>query len=368
MRKTLGGLWLACALALPVSVSIASAVQAAELAEYLQPDHPQSYTVVSGDTLWDISGRFLTAPWLWPELWRANQQINNPHLIYPGDVIHLVYVDGQPTLSLERGAGGRDGSGGGGRDGSGRWIAGSDRLEPRIREEATVGAIPAIRLDAIEAFLAEHRVVDAGALEAAPYVLAGENKRIVLGAGDRFYAKGAIGVGDVLGIYRPGEDYRDPQTGELLGTEATDVGVGRSLAIEDGVSTIYLSRSREEVRRGDRLMSTDEARLQSSFFPNSPEKEVRGNILAVHAGVTQVGKYDVVILSRGARDGLSPGNVMAIYQRGELVRDVVSNDSVRLPSERAGLAMVFRTFEKLSYALVLKAERPLAVMDEVRNP
>jgi hypothetical protein len=219
----------------------ATAVLAEDLSEHVRADHPDSYTVVRGDTLWDISGRFLNKPWYWPRLWRVNPQIRNPHLIYPGDIIHFRYVDGQPTLSLERGS---------------MLDGGNDSIEPRIREEPLESAIPAIRLDSIEGFLSGHRIVDLPTLTSAPYVLGGESARIILGAGDRFYVKGALVPNAVYGVYRRGSVYRDPGTG----------------------------------------------------------------------------------------------------------------DYIRLPADRAGLLMVFRTFERLSYGLVLRTEQPLKVLDEVRNP
>lgn len=329
-----------------------------DLSSLLKPDHPQSYTVERGDTLWDISGRFLSEPWVWPELWRANPQIENPHLIFPGDVIHLVYVDGQPTLTLERGpGGGRAGSGGGG-----------DTLSPRIRESRLESAIPSIRLDAIESFLSQNRVVSRSEFDGAAYLLAGESRRIILGAGDRAFARGDVQQAASYGIFRRGPQYVDPDTGEVLGQQATDIGAAQIVALDGDVSTVDITAAREEVRRGDRLLPTEERRLDATFFPSSPETPVVGRIIAVSGGVANVGQWDVVVINRGARDGLAVGHVLAVHGRGELARDVVNNERVRLPSERAGLMMVFRTFDRLSYGLVLETMRPLAVLDEVRNP
>jgi nucleoid-associated protein YgaU len=335
------------------------AASTGDLSTLLKPDHPESYTVQQGDTLWDISGRFLSQPWVWPELWRANPQIENPHLIYPGDVIRLVYVDGQPVLMLERGTGGRAGAAGGG-DG---------RLSPRVRESRLDSAIPAIRLDAIESFLAQNRVVAPGELEAAAYVLAGESRRIVLGAGDRAYGRGSVQPAASYGIFRRGPLYVDPDTDEVLGQQATDIGAAQVVGIDDsGVSTLSITSSREEVRRGDRLLPTEERRLDATFFPSSPQAPVDGRIIAVAGGVANIGQWDVVVVNRGTSNGLEVGNVLAVMGRGELARDVVSGERVRLPSERAGLLMVFRAFDRLSYGLVLETIRPLAVLDEVRNP
>lgn len=348
VRRTLQGLVLAFA--------ALSAAAATDLSAYLREDHPDVYTVVKGDTLWDISGRFLERPWLWPELWRVNPQIENPHLIYPGDRIALVWVDGQPQLQLERGVAGRT------------QRLTPDKLSPRVRATPLESAIPAIRLDAIQPFLVQNRVVEPGTLDAQPYVVQGESERLVLGAGDRIYVRGELPDSQSFSIVRKGPLYVDPETDEVLGREATYIGLGQAVAQNDDIATMLVSSTREEVQVGDRIIPTEERRLQSTFFPSAPADQVRGQIISVFSGVTQVGQYDVVALNRGEREGLEPGNVLAIYKRGALARDRIANETIRLPSERAGLLMVFRTFEKLSYALVLETERPLAVFDEVRNP
>lgn len=356
MRKSLwGGLLLSLAF-------LAHAESSGDLSKYLRGDHPDTYTVVRGDTLWDISGRFLTKPWVWPELWHANPQIENPNLIYPGDTIHLDYVEGRPRLSVERG------NGDGGNGSGGRYGPGSGRVQPRVRESPLASAIPAIRLDKIEGFLVAHRVVDPAQFAAAPYVLAGDSRRIIIGAGDRFYSKGKIEPNASYGIFRKGAVYVDPDTKEFLGLEATSIGTAQGIENTADIGTLIVSRSDEEVRRGDRLLTTEERRLESTFFPSAPKATVTGKIIAVSGGVSQVGQWAVVVLNRGTLQGLEVGHVLAVYQLGELARDITSGNSVQLPSERAGLLMIFRTFERLSYGLVLRTERPLAVGDEVRNP
>ncbi len=329
-----------------------------DLESYLRSDHPDVYVVRKGDTLWDISGRFLTAPWLWPELWRHNTQIENPHLIYPGDKIRFGYVDGQPALMLERGAASR----------TVRLSPGVSKLEPRIRSEPLESAIPAISLDAIRGFLTNSRVVMPGELEDAPYVVQGESRRIVLGAGDRFYAVGDLTLRGSYSIVRDGPVYVDPETDEVLGQEATDIATGQVTRQEAGVSTLVAANARQEVRVGDRLLPTEERRVQSTFYPKSPSVEVLGQIINVAGGVGQVGQFNVVVLNRGAREGIEEGDVLAIYRRGDLARDPYSSARIRLPSERAGLLMVFRVFDRVSYGFVLRTQRQLSVYDEVRNP
>jgi hypothetical protein len=330
-----------------------------DLAQYLKPGHPDVYEVVKGDTLWDISGEFLARPWLWPEIWRINPQIDNPHLIYPGDRIALEWVEGQPRLTLRRGDAGRT-----------VRMTPSDTLtlHPEVRSTPLESAIPAIRLDAIQSFLVQNRIVEPEELMAAPYVLQGEGERLVLGAGDRLYVRGVLPDSEGFNIVRRGPLYVDPDTKEVLGQEATYIGLGQTVAQEGDIATMLLRSTREEAQIGDRVLPTEERRVDSTFFPSAPADEVDGQIISVFGGVTQVSQYDVVVINRGEREGIQSGNVMAIYKRGALAKDRIANETVRLPSERAGLMMVFRVFEKLSYGLVLVTDRALEITDEVRNP
>jgi nucleoid-associated protein YgaU len=316
----------------------------------LKPNYPEQYSVVKGDTLWDISNTFLNNPWMWPEIWHVNPQISNPHLIYPGDVIRLVYFDGKPRLTV---------------DTSNRVV----KLSPEVRVLDAGEAIPTIPLDQINNFLSRSRIVTAEELERAPHVVSGEAKRLVLGKGDRLYARGQFDPEvAAYGIYRKGETYIDPDTKELLGIQATDIGSGKMRALEGEIATLLMTRTTEEVRVGDRLLNEEQRGVDSNFFPSAPSVDVNAQIIAVEGGVTQVGKMDVVVINRGDREGIAIGNVLSVYKRGGAVKDRVKGDTVTLPDERAGLVMVFRTFEKLSLGLVLEAERPLAIKDLVRNP
>ncbi len=316
----------------------------------LRANYPEQHIVVKGDTLWDISNTFLSNPWMWPEIWHVNPQIENPHLIYPGDVIRLVYFDGKPRVVV---------------DTSNRVV----KLSPQIRTLDSGEAIPSIPLDKINNFLSRSRIVTAEELERAPHVVSGEAKRLVLGKGDRLYARGEFDTEvSVYGVYRKGDTYVDPVTGDLLGIQAIDIGSGKMRALEGDIATLLMTRTTEEVRVGDRLLSEEERAVDSTFFPSAPDGEVNANIIAVEGGVTQVGKMDVVVINRGDREGMQVGNVLAVYKRGGTVTDRVKGDKVTLPDERAGLVMVFRTFEKLSLGLVLEADRPLAIKDLVRNP
>jgi len=326
---------------------VALAAQADELR--LKPGHPETHVVVKGDTLWDISSMFLEDPWLWPRLWQLNPQIDNPHLIYPGDVLRLAWVDGEPRLMVERN-----------RD---------VRLGPGVRSEPLDRAIPTLPLEAINAFLSRSRVVSPEQLEQAPYVLSGREGHLITGAGDEVFARGRFDEAlSSYGIHRRGEVLRDPETSELLGIQALDIGTARLQERQGEVATLMLNRTTEEVRRGDRLLPEEVRRIDAHFTLGVPEPGVEGQLLTVANGVTQIGQLDVVTVNRGEREGLQPGHLLAVFRSGELVEDPVTSEMLRMPDFRAGLLMVFRTFEKVSYGLILKAERPLQIGDRVRNP
>jgi len=317
----------------------------------VREDAPDSYVVVEGDSLWRIAGLFLDQPWRWPEVWDVNPQIDNPHLIYPGDTIFLSYVDGEPRLSLRRG-----------RD---------VKLRPNMRVTPLERAIPVIPLDEIGAFLLRHRVLDAEQLNASAYVIAGGQQHLIVANGDRIYARGRFPPGEsVFGLYRSGTVYRDPITSEIIGYEARDIGNARAMSSTDEpVVELEITRITEEVRIGDRLLPEQERVLDSTFQPRAPAATIDdGFMISVDGGVTQIGTMDIVVLNRGAEHGLEIGHVLAIYQAGELVFDEVARENVRLPDVRSGLCMVFETSRRASYALVLKANRPLKVMDKVKNP
>ncbi|KAA1190570.1 LysM peptidoglycan-binding domain-containing protein [Pseudohalioglobus sediminis] len=317
----------------------------------LKEDVPETYIVQKGDTLWGISGMYLQEPWLWPELWDVNPQIDNPHLIYPGDELYLVWVDGQPRLRLRRG-----------RD---------VKLDPSMRVTPLDLAIPLIPLDQIGAFLLRHRILAADDINNSAYIVSGDKGHLISAPGDIVYGRGPFPDGErTYGIYRAGDTYRDPITEELLGYQAQDIGNAKLLSSNKAkVTELEINRVTEEVRVTDRLLPMDERVIDATFHPRAPEVEIEdGFMIAVDGGVTQIGTTDIVVLNKGLRDGVEVGHVLAIYQSGELVFDQVAQENVLLPDVRAGLAMVFESFEKASYALVLKSNRPLKVLDKVKNP
>lgn len=316
----------------------------------LRAQHPDTYTVVRGDTLWDISARFLRSPWRWPEIWHVNQQVANPHLIYPGDVLELVYIDGRPQLRLKRGP---------------------LKLSPTVRSTPWDGAIPTIPIDAIGPFLTRPYVLDAEEADNAPYIVDFANEHILGGAGQTAYVR-RIDSADRLKyeIIRPGGPYRDFDTDEVLGYEAQYIGTTELQRTGDP-ATLFINSTELEAIIGDRVIPAGEEKATANFLPRAPAGDVEGSIISILNGVSQIGQYNVVVIDRGAADGLEPGTVLRVDQRGEEIRDVVSrrySPTVVLPDEEAGLLMVFRTFERVSFGLIMHATRAMHLGDRVRNP
>lgn len=315
----------------------------------LQPNPPSRYTVQRGDTLWGIAGKFLQRPWQWPDIWQVNPQIRNPHWIYPGDEIVFDWVAGRPRATLAE-----------------------DRLfYPRLRETAAEEAIKLIPIDIIAPFLVSPHIVEADTLENAPYILEFDGQRLIAGAGDKIYVR-AIEAPETLSytVYRPGKTYRRPDSDEVLGYEALFI-ASATLQRTGDPAILTIDEARSEIRRGDRLLANTEKTSLLNFFPQAPKQSVAGTILSVMNGVSQIGQYDVVVIDLGRDAGLEPGHVLEVLKAGREVTDQFSrhrNDRVRLPDEAVGVLMVFRVFERLSYALVMSTERPLHLYDKVRTP
>lgn len=312
---------------------------------------PSQYTVKKGDTLWDISGRFLKEPWRWPDIWGMNrEQIKNPHLIYPGEVIVLDYVGGQARLRKARGVG----------------VPDTVRLSPKVRIEEKAQAIPSIPSAVIEPFLSRPLVVDKEGLAGAPTIVATENERVIVGAGNKAYVEGLDPAqGNVWQVYRPGTVLRDPETQEVLGYEAIYLGDARVTRGGDP-ATVSFVRSTQEINKGDRLVVAGDT-VYPSYVPHAPDKQIKGRIMSVPGGVAEIGQNAIVTINRGTREGLEVGNVLAAYRLGDTVK-APSGKQVKLPDERNGLIFVFRVFERVSYALVVQSLEPLHINDVVQTP
>lgn len=346
MKQLLAGMLGALVLCIALVIPVQAEVRKDTLA--LQDNYPKTYVVVKGDTLWDISGMFLKSPWKWPQLWGYNPQIDNPHLIYPGDVLTLKWVDGQPRLVVNDGI---------------------IRLSPKAKVTRLKDAIPAIPLKDIVSFLTDNIVMNGDELTAAPYIVGGTAARIVAGAGDRVYARGVL-IGDYArqNIYRPAKEYIDPITQESLGYEMFKIGDAVVANKNDDIVTLDLRRTREEVSALDRVYPSPKESIQSIFYPKAPVDDINGRILSVLRGVRQAGQYDVVAINQGQREGLAPGHVLTIHRAGEVLKDPVTNELITLPPEESGLLMVFKAYDKISYALILKATDVVSIGDEVHSP
>jgi LysM domain len=378
--RTLSGLF--------VSFFFATSLWAAQGDELsINPAHPNEYTVVQGDTLWDISAKFLNHPTQWPELWRYNSQIRNPHLIYPGQTVYFSVVDGRPRLSFSRDGGSYDPyQDAGTMQGSdscfvseedihnGRTsfaMAQGGKLSPCIRETSMKQAINLIPTENIAKFLNTPQVVGPNDLNKSPYVVGFAGEHMIAAGGDKLYVRSLIQPQTAsFHIYRPGITFTNPDTGEVLGYEAKYV-ADSSLVEEGDPATVTIDKSIMEIMSGDRLMPKPEEQFTLNYFPRPPEDSIKGSIIYVLDGVTQIGKYNVVVIDKGSRDGLLPGHEMDVYKRGRIARDGYSalrNDQVRLPDEKIGTLMVFRPFERVSYALVMKSMQAIRVLDRVYTP
>jgi len=348
----------------------------------LAPNAPDEYTVKAGDTLWAISRLFLRSPWRWPELWGMNiSEISNPHRIYPGQVLYLEKSGGRARLSARRG---------GGSDGT-------IKLSPRTRYESMAGmALPTLNPSLIEPFLSEPIIVDEDTLQTAPHIVAGNDSRVLLARGDRAYALGnansplieSAGPIKTFRIFRNATPLKDPATGELLGFEAAYLGkaqLKRSQSIENQLvegkevvnlvpATIDIVSAREEMRAGDRLLPEPQRQLLS-YAPRAPEQLINGRIVSVYGNAVQfAAQNQVVVINKGTRDGIESGHVLAILKNGDTIVDRAGAPNntgkgvLKLPNERIGLLMVFRPFDKASYALVLEINDTPRIGDLLVNP
>lgn len=345
----------------------------------LRDNVPERYTVKKGDTLWDIAALFLKDPWLWPEIWYFNPQIDNPHLIYPGDVLVLVYIDGQPQLRMVR---------------DGETVADTttprtspttprvvvpeaprglraERVSPRIREESLEKAIPTIPVSVIEPFLVKPRIVTKKELRRAPYVVSSIDQHLATAEGHIIYVRNLKSDEDVrYNIFRPGAELRDPRNGRHIGYETILVSEAKLIRGGDP-ATLQITRSLRETLNGDRVLPAEDGKISYNFLPKPPKDEVEGQIIWLVDSLFQTAQRQVVIINLGEREGMEIGTVLAIDQRGGEVADPFANNGfhkIVLPDERAGLMMIFRVFDRASYGLIMESSRPVHLYDMVRNP
>lgn len=324
--------------------------------------HPRQYTVKKGDTLWGISNLFLQDPWYWPEIWQKNTQIQNPHLIFPGDVLTLVYVNGQPQIRVN--------------DAQHKEVANDGslpvkKLSPSVRTQSLQASIPSIPGDAIRQFLSKPRVVTKQQLDDAPRIIGSDETHLILGTGSRVYIRGEIDKERVrFSVFKPGEELRDPNTNELLGYEAKYSGDVHIVTYGDPASGDITYAARE-VLIGDRLLPEDKSKLENLFFPHVPDREVEAQIISLYDALFGVAQYQIVVINKGELDGMEVGHLLATYTQGAVIRDRYDKRRsrlVQLPNERSGLLMLFKTFDRVSYGLTLESKRVIHNHDVVKTP
>jgi len=315
----------------------------------LVSNYPERYTVVEGDTLWDISTKFLTDPWRWPELWQGNPQVDNPDLIYPGDVLVLTFIDGRPVLrSLRRE---------------------TVKLSPTPRATDYRSAIPPIDPAAINAYINSPLVTDEAELLEAGYVVEGLDNRLIMGKYDQFYARGIDDTSYAkYRLFRPGRHFVDPITDESLGWEAEHVGDAQMLQ-EGDPSRLSLLDTYTDVAIRDRLRPIEKEESLPFFYPKAPDnQDIRGLILDMPTRTEEFGALSIVAINLGERDAVQAGDVFRILSQATHKTDPVTGEPYQLPEEKIGLMMVFRTFEKVSYGIVTNSNRQVKVYDAVVSP
>jgi len=330
----------------------------------LAPNAPDSYVVKRGDTLWGIAKVFLRDPWYWPEIWQVNPQVQNPHLIYPGDTLRLVYVDGRPRLVLQPGLERGNGA----------------RVVPRVRSQALEAAVTTIPYETVAAFMSKPSVLEKEQIKAAPYVLSTRDSHVVMSEGNTVYARGfksPAEVGTHYNLVRVGEPLRDPDDNHVLGYNGVFTGTGHVTRAGDP-ATLIMTESTRETYPGDKLFPGD-IEVPLDFIPSPPRTNVNGRIMAVSDGVTVIGQYEVVVINRGVRDGLVPGNVLGVFSASDPALDDSKKGfvhptprlfakKVNLPDERTGTFMVFKTFDRMSFGLIMEATDVIRVADKVESP
>ncbi len=342
---------LALALLMPSAATVADSVT-------IKKGHPDQHTVVKGDTLWDISAKFLQDPWRWSEIWEVNPALENPHLIYPGDIIFLSYVDGRPVLKVNRGVSER-------APGDSKTTI----LSPFPRVSKLDFAIPSIPYDAIRQFLDHPTIMTPEEVEHAAYITASEEGRLISGNDHKIYVRGLPNTYSEFDIIRPGTPYyNNPKhKKDILGYEAVKLATARVEAFGDP-ATLRIKHSAKEVLVGDRLIPSRQQGISQNFYPKAPGKQVSGQIISVPSGITRVSQFQIAVVNIGTVDGLKTGNILAVFQQGRRVPDPLTGEMIQLPDERAGIMMVVRTLNRFSYALVMEASRDIRLYDMVRNP
>jgi hypothetical protein len=376
LKSSMRAFALTLSLALPAWLAAQSAGSPPELAA----DAPDKHVVVRGDTLWGIAGKFLEKPWRWPDLWQLNkEQIRNPHLIYPGDIVYLDGTGPNMRLRLAKpvtGASPTGRSSGASPDAEGKAaVDGADgepqsqRLSPRVRVQRSDGdAIPTISSAAIEPFLNRPLIIDEARLREQPRIVGMQEGRVYLGRGELAYVRGLkteMGATEWY-VYRDVKPLLDPDTRKPIAHEAVFLGSAR-LERRGDLATFRILSANEEIGIGDRLVPAERVRPMN-FAPRAPDRSVQGRIVSVYRGVSEAGHNSVVALNLGARQGIEEGHVLGIQERRRQVRDPESRGTIALPGQSIGEVLVFRVFDTISYGLIVTSRKSANVGDDIVNP
>ncbi|MFZ2971975.1 LysM peptidoglycan-binding domain-containing protein [Ferribacterium limneticum] len=337
------------ALILAVTAACASAAEPLTLVD----NPPDRHIVVKGDTLWDISGKFLKQPWRWPEIWQMNkEEIKNPHWIYPGDIILLDTSSGSPRLKMAKRVTGQDG-----------------RIQPTVHSSPSQLVIPSIPPNVIEPFISQPLIAQTSDSNSGVKITAAQEDRMLLGSGDSFYASGIPDASvEKWHVFRRGKPLKDPETGATIAYEAFFLGNARLLKPGEPAS-LRVTMAKEEMARGDELIPAPPPDI-ISYVPHRPDQEVAAKVMSIYGGVQEGGTTSVVSLTRGKRDGLEVGHVLALFRKRVSIN--TDDQGIRtltpVPEERYGLAFVFRVFDNVAYALVVDSSKSVIIGDSARNP
>ncbi|MBT9521060.1 MAG: LysM peptidoglycan-binding domain-containing protein [Dechloromonas sp.] len=337
------------ALILAVTAACASAAEPLTLVD----NPPDRHIVVKGDTLWDISGKFLKQPWRWPEIWQMNkEEIKNPHWIYPGDIILLDTSSGSPRLKMAK-----------------RVTGQNAKIQPTVYSTPGQQVIPSIPPNVIEPFISQPLIVETNDRNSGIKITAAQEDRMLLGTGDSFYASGIPDASiEKWHVFRKGKALKDPDTGEIIAYEAFFLGNARLIKPGEP-ATMRVTMAKEEMARGDELIPAPPPEI-ITYVPHRPEREVAAKIMSIYGGVQEGGSTSVVSLTRGKNDGLEVGHVVALFRKRVSIN--IDDDGIRtttpVPEERYGLAFVFRVFDHVAYALVVDSSKSVIIGDSARNP
>lgn len=360
---------LALAVCVSVGVGVVNVAEAAPARNInppaLKAGAPQVYVVKKGDTLWDISKRFLKNPVRWPEIWASNKHVKNPHWIFPGDRLLMCTYNGRPIIGKDEGDG---------CEGIIRRYTGGTKLQPQVRIESLNNAIPVIPLEYIQHWLERTSIVAPESTQSTPYILGTADQRVLAAKGQTVYARGnGLEIGQRYAVYREGEPYMlTGANGKKFnaGLELIQVAAGVAVRGENDITTLELTDTyNSEVRRGDRVLPEYDPMLPTLFYPTNAEDVVAGGqVVRVMGSIGTAAKNSVVTIDRGSLQGVQVGHVFSINQKGEVVTDPKTKERVQLPGQRIGNVMVFKSFEHLSYAYVLDSELPIKVGAGIQPP